>query len=326
MNAGRQPHPHDHGHGHPASAAPCATATSDAASRARVLGVAIGITLAFAVVEAIGGWWAQSLALLGDAAHMLTDSLALVLSFIAARLSALPPSAAMSYGWRRAEVIAALLNALLMIAIVAAIAWAAVERLQTPLPVQGGAVMLIAAIGLLVNLLVLWQLHGAHSHALNVRGALLHVIGDLLGSVAALASGVVIWFSGWTRIDPLLSLLIAALILFSALRLLNDVLRVLMEATPSRVDLEAIRGSLLSLPGIRDVHDLHVWTLAGDRLLLSAHLAIDDDQVWPEQLLAAQRRLRDQFDIGHATLQPESPRYRESLLREGGEDLDDHCH
>ena len=324
MSAGHPPGHEHHRHSHGES--PCAANAGDAAGRARILAVAIGITFAFALVEAIGGWWAGSLALLGDAAHMLTDSVALVLSFVAARLAALPPSSAMSYGWRRAEVIAALLNALLMLGIVAALVVAAVDRLAAPHPVQGGVVMLIAAIGLVVNLLVLRQLHGADSHALNMRGALLHVIGDLLGSVAALTSGLVIWLSGWTRIDPLLSLLIAALILVSALRLLRDVLHVLMEATPRRVDLDAIRASLMALPGVGGVHDLHVWTLAGDRLLLSAHLSIEDDLSWPDTLVAAQRQLRDAFSIGHATLQPESPRYRDSLSRGGVEDLDDHCH
>jgi cobalt-zinc-cadmium efflux system protein len=310
----------------PPSAAAVAAHAGDAAGRARVLAVAVGITFAFALLEAIGGWWSGSLALLGDAAHMLTDSFALLLSFAAARLAALPPSSAMSYGWRRAEVIAALLNALLMVGIVAALTLAALERLQTPRPVQGGTVVLIAAIGLLVNLLVLRQLHGAHSQALNMRGALLHVIGDLLGSLAALCSGLVIWLSGWTRIDPLLSLLIAALILGSALRLLRDVLRVLMEATPAEVDLDAVRGELLDLPGVHAVHDLHVWTLAGDRLLLSAHLAVEDDQGWPRILIAAQRRLRDRFGVGHATLQPESSAYRAALKSSADEVLDDHCH
>jgi cobalt-zinc-cadmium efflux system protein len=303
-----------------------ARGAAEASARARALAAAIAITLGFAVVEAVGGWWAGSLALLGDAGHMLTDALALLLSLVAAQLAQRPPSASMSYGWRRAEVIAALLNALLMLLIVAAIGNAAVGRLREPVPVQGEAVMLIAGIGLVVNLMVLWQLHGAHSRALNIRGALLHVIGDLLGSLAALASGLVVWLSGWTRIDPLLSLLIAALILVSALRLLRDVLRVLMEATPAEVDLDAVRAGLLGLPGVRAVHDLHVWTLAGDRLLLSAHLVVDDDRAWPQVLIAAQRCLRDRFGIGHATLQSESAAYRAALKSSAGEVLDDHCH
>ena len=317
-------HPH-HATGGAHSGQACSPASEDAAERARALSWAIGITFGFALVEAVGGWWTGSLALLGDAGHMVTDSGALLLSLVAARLAQRPPSATMSYGWRRAEVMAAGLNAVFMLLIVGALIHAAIGRLHDPRPVQGAMVMLIAGIGLVVNLLVLRQLHGAHSDAINMRGALLHVIGDLLGSLAALASGLVIWLSGWTRIDPLLSLLIAALILFSALRLLRDVLRVLMEATPTEVDLDAIRARLAALPGVEAVHDLHVWTLAGDRLLLSAHLSIADDAAWPEQLLAAQRRLRDEFGIVHATLQPESHAYRRAA-HTAGEVVDDHCH
>ncbi len=301
-------HQHSHSaHAHdPAAPGPGA---GDAGRRAHALGIAIAITFVFAAVEAIGGWWAGSLALLGDAGHMVTDSAALLLSFLAARLAQRPPSAAMSYGWRRAEVMAALLNALFMLAVVAVLVITAIDRLRSPVPVQGGLVMLIAALGLLVNLLVLWQLHGAHSHALNMRGAVLHVIGDLLGSVAALASGLVVWLTGWVRIDPLLTLLICALILLSALRLLRDVLAVLMEATPAEVDLNAIRERLRALDGLEAVHDLHVWTLAGDRLLLTA-----------------QRLLRDEFGIAHATLQPESPAYLRAAEAAGEADIDDHCH
>lgn len=318
-------HHHDHAAGDP-HATPSRHGVSEAQGRARALGWAIAITFCFAAVEAVGGWWAGSLALLGDAGHMVTDSAALLLSFLAARLAQRPPSAAMSYGWRRAEVMAALLNALFMLIVVTALVISAIDRLQNPVPVQGGMVMLIAAIGLMVNLLVLWQLHGAHSHALNMRGAVLHVIGDLLGSVAALVSGLVVWLSGWVQIDPLLTLAICVLILVSALRLLRDVITVLMEATPAQVDLDAVRARLLALEGLDAVHDLHVWTLAGDRLLLSAHLSVSDDAAWPRLLLAAQRLLRDEFGIGHATLQPESPAYHRAARAAGEADIDDHCH
>lgn len=318
-------HHHHHHHAEDGAAHGHATDAAGAARRASALGGAIAITFAFALVEAVGGWWTGSLALLGDAGHMVTDSGALLLSFIAARIALRPPSATMSYGWRRAEVVAALLNALFMLLIVGALAHAALGRLREPVPVEGGVVMLIAALGLVVNLLVLRQLHGAGSGTVNLRGAMLHVIGDLLGSLAALTSGLVIWLSGWTRIDPLLSLLIAVLILVSALRLLRDVLHVLMEATPAHIDLDAIRARLAGLDGVEAVHDLHVWTLAGDRLLLSAHLSIADDAAWPALLVTAQQRLRDDFGIGHATLQPESPAYRRAA-QAVGEVLDDHCH
>lgn len=309
-------------HAHPYHPAAQAGAQS-----AHALAIAIGLTFAFALIEAVGGWWAGSLALMADAGHMLSDSAALFLAWGAARLAQRPPSARMSYGWRRAEALSALINAVLMFAIVLMLVPAAIDRLRDPQPVLGGSVMVIAGIGLLVNVLVLRTLHGADQGALNTRGAVLHVLGDLLGSVAALAAGGVIWLTGWTAIDPLLSLFIAALILVSALRLLRDVLDVLMEAVPTRVALDAVRQRLLETDGITGVHDLHVWTLAGDRLLLSAHIGIRDSQSWPTLLITLQRLLRDEFGIGHATLQPEPPEYAAKLsIASDGEALDDHAH
>lgn len=301
-------------------------ATADRA-RERGLRLAIFLTLGFAAVEAAAGWWAGSLALLADAGHMVTDSLALLLAWFAASLSQRPPGPRLSYGWRRAEVFAAVINALLMLAVVAFLVPAAIRRLQSPTEVQGAGVLLVAAVGLVVNLLVLRILHGADRGALNTRGAVLHVLGDLLGSVAALVAGGVILLTGWMPIDPLLSLLIAALILVSALRLVRDALHVLMEAVPGGIDLDGIRAHLLALPGITAVHDLHVWTLAGDRLLLSAHVGVARIEDWAQVLAACQRSLRDQYGIGHATLQPEPPEYTR-LAHDPACDapLDDHAH
>jgi cobalt-zinc-cadmium efflux system protein len=302
-----------------------------AALRESGLRAAVFLTAGFAVVEAIGGWLSGSLALIADAGHMITDSFALMLAWGAAHLSRRPPDAHHSYGFRRAEVLAALINALVMLGIVAFLVYAAIGRLQNPRAVLGGMVMLIAAIGLLVNLVVLMRLRRADRGALNTRGALIHVIGDLLGSVAALSAGTIIWLTGWTPIDPLLTLVIAGLIVFSALRLLRDVVRVLMEAVPSSVDLPQVRQAILATGGVTGVHDLHVWTLAGDRLLLSAHVQIDAAERWPDILPALQRSLRDGFGIGHATLQPEPPEYTRALrcdpcVEGGPEPLDDHQH
>lgn len=314
---------HTHAHAH---AAPLA-AEQAGRLRERALRWCIGLTFGFAAVEAVGGWLTGSLALMADAGHMVSDSVALLLAWGAARLSQRPPDARLSYGWRRAEVIAALINALLMLGIVALLLPAALDRLQQPRAVMGGGVLLVAAIGLLVNLAVLRILHGADRGALNTRGALLHVLGDLLGSVAALTAGAVVWLTGWTPIDPLLSLLIAALILVSAVRLLRDVMHVLMEAVPAGVDLAAIRATLLGVPGVTAVHDLHVWTLAGDRLLLSAHVGIADSREWGSLLARLQRELRDGHRIGHATLQPEPPDYLDTECEDcEGAPLDDHAH
>ena len=267
---------------------------------------ALVLTLGFAVVEAAGGLWSGSLALLGDAGHMFSDAVALGLAMLAAWVARRPPSTRHSYGLARAEVLAALLNGLLMLAVVTGIVVEAIGRLQAPRPVPGLAVMAVAAIGLFVNVLVLTVLsRGAHD--LNTRGALLHVFGDLLGSVAALVAGAVIYFTGWTPIDPLLSLAICVLILISTLRLLRESLHVLMEGVPRHLDLEVVGRSLAAVPGVRSVHDLHIWSPASGQVALSAHVVVEDLSRWTATLEALQGVLILRFGIEHATLQPETP-------------------
>ncbi|MCK7598340.1 cation diffusion facilitator family transporter [Microbulbifer sp. CAU 1566] len=262
------------------------------------------ITLAFAVVEAIGGWISGSLALLGDAGHMVTDSFSLALGAVAALLAQKPASREMSFGWGRAEVLAAIFNAVFMLLIVIGIAIAAFHRLRDPQPVQGGMVMLIASIGLLVNVAVAWVLHRGEQ-TLNIRGALLHVMGDLLGSVAALIAGAVIYFTGWTPIDPLLSVLICVLILFSSLRLLRDAVDVLMERVPRELSLPVVGEAMAAVDGVRSVHDLHIWRLDSSMISLSAHIVVDDLSAWPQVLERLRKTLIQRFDIDHITLQPE---------------------
>lgn len=276
---------------------------SHAVHRDHLLWAAL-ITVGFAAVEALGGWWAGSLALLSDAGHMVTDFTALGLAALASRIAQRPPSERHSYGLGRAEVVAALANALFMLAIVVGIAVSAVHRLRLPQPVQGDAVAAIAAIGLAVNLAVAWTLsHGEQT--LNTRGALLHVLGDLLGSVAALSAGVAIHFTGWTPIDPLLSLLICVLILYSSLRLLREAVHVLMEGVPLHLDLARIGHRMARTEGVRSVHDLHVWALSSGRIALSAHLVVDDLRGWPSVLDSLRVLLHDRYGIDHVTLQPE---------------------
>ncbi|MEE8118867.1 MAG: cation diffusion facilitator family transporter, partial [Gammaproteobacteria bacterium] len=220
----------DHNHSH---------SNNGASSSQRSLILALILTTAFAVVEAMAGWLSGSLALLSDAGHMFTDSAALAIGALSAWLSKRPPSARHSYGWKRAEILGALINALLMVGIVIAIAITAIDRLRTPHAIDGTIIMLVAAIGLIINVGAAWILHRGEQN-LNVRGAWLHVMGDLLGSVAALVAGIVIWLTGWTPIDALLSLFISALILLSSFRLLNDVTRVLMEGVPKNIDLPEV--------------------------------------------------------------------------------------
>lgn len=262
------------------------------------------ITLAFAMVEAIGGWISGSLALLGDAGHMITDSFSLALGAVAALLAQKPASREMSFGWGRAEVLAAMINAVLMLLIVVGISIAAFNRLRDPQPVQGGMVMVIAAIGLLVNIAVAWVLHRGEQ-TLNIRGALLHVIGDLLGSVAALVAGAVIYFTGWTPIDPLLSVLICILILFSSVKLLRDAVDVLMERVPRELSLPVVGEAMAVEEGVRSVHDLHIWRLDSSMISLSAHIVVDDLAAWPQVLERLRKTLIQRFDIHHVTLQPE---------------------
>jgi cobalt-zinc-cadmium efflux system protein len=265
---------------------------------------ALALTLGFSLVEAIAGWWSGSLALLGDAGHMLTDSLALGLAALAAILARRGPSPRHSYGWGRAEILAALLNALVMIALIVAISAEAIRRFVDPQPVAGGAVMAVAFVGLLVNLVAAWLLSGDRSN-LNVRAALLHVLGDLLGSIAALVSGAVILLTGWTAIDPLLSLLIVLLILVSAVHVLHEALHALMEGVPRNLDLERVGLAMAATEGVVSVHDLHIWALSASRVALSAHVVLAHMGEWPAVLSRLRDTLERDYGIDHITLQPE---------------------
>lgn len=264
------------------------------------------LTLGFAIVEAAGGWFTGSLALMGDAGHMFSDSAALGLAWLGMWMARKPPSVKHSYGLMRAEVMVALVNGLLMLAVVTVIAVEAIQRLHAPTQVQGAEVMLIAFLGLVVNLIVAWRL-GHDQHNLNSRAALLHVIGDVLGSLAALAAGAVIYFTGWLPIDPILSLFISALILFSTLNLLREVLHVLMEGVPHHLDLGTVGRAMGEVAEVREVHDVHIWTLSSSVVALSAHVVLQDMEAWPRVLPALRELLHQRFAIDHVTLQPEIP-------------------
>jgi len=263
------------------------------------------ITIAFALVEALGGWWTGSLALVSDAGHMITDSAALVLGALAAWMARRPPSRRHSYGLGRAEVLAALVNAGAMLLIVFALAYEALVRLEKPHPVNGVVAALIALAGLALNLWVMRRLT-PHQHDLNARAARLHVIGDALGSIAALLSGALIALGGWTVVDPVASLVICVLIGISAVRLLRESLHALMEGVPHGLSVEAIGAEMARVEGVLSVHDLHVWTLSGSRAALSAHVMVRSLQHWDRTLHALQTRLHEKFGIDHVTLQPET--------------------
>lgn len=282
------------------------------------------LTLGFAAVEVGVGLWAGSLALEADAGHMVNDAAALILAAGAAWLARRPPSPRHSFGLGRAEFMAALVNSIGLLALVGWLTVSAVERFQAPQAVQGVAVSVTAAIGLAINLLVAWLLARGERN-LNTRAALLHVLGDLLGSVAALLSGLVIAFTGWMPIDPLLSLVIGALILVSSLRLLREALHGLMEGAPFNVDPEMVGRALAGVPGVASVHDLHIWAVKAEQPLLSAHLVVRDITHWERVLEASHALLSRQFEIHHATLQPE-PMTRTVHWRKLPRHQDDHVH
>jgi cobalt-zinc-cadmium efflux system protein len=279
-----------------------------------ILLLALCLTLGFAFVEAFAGWWAGSLALIGDAGHMLTDSFALGLAALAAWLARKPPSTKLSFGMGRIEALAALSNGVLMLIVIVSICWHAIERLITPQPVAGGAVTMVALIGLIVNILAAWLLSRG-GNDLNTRAALLHVIGDLLGSVAALASGLVIQFTGWMPIDPLLSMLICGLILASTASLLRQVFTTLLDGVPEHLSLDEVGVAMAAQPGVASIHDLHIWSLGASRTALSAHVVIAGGSDWDEVLPRIRDMLKARFGIDHSTLQPEAPQTQPLVFR-----------
>jgi cobalt-zinc-cadmium efflux system protein len=268
------------------------------------LGWAAVLTIVFAAVEATTGLWSNSLALLSDAGHMLTDSLSLWLATAAAWFSRRPPSPRHTYGYGRLEVLAALFNAGFMGALVLAIGWSAIQRLKAPLAVDGNTVTWVALAGLAINLAVAWVLMRGEQD-LNTRGALLHVMGDLLGSVAALVAGLVITWTGWMPIDPLLSLLICALIGVSTWRLALDALHVLAEGVPAGLSLQAVGKRMAAVAGVATVHDLHIWAISSTHLAASAHVVVQDLAHWPQILADLRHAVHHDFGIDHVTLQPE---------------------
>lgn len=273
---------------------------------ARPLWWALALTLGFAAVEAVSGWWANSLALIGDAGHMFSDAVALALAATAMWFGRRPPSARHSYGLVRTEMIAALFNGLLMLIVVVGIVIEALQRLRATesSSVAGGTVTVVALVGLAINGAVALMLSRGRDN-LGTRAALLHVLGDLFGSVAAVIAGVVIFFTGWTPIDPILSLLICILILYSTLRLLREVLHVLMEGVPRHLDLNAVGLSLAKVQGVNSIHDLHIWTLASGMPALSAHVVLTDMSSWDTVFREIRSLLHKRYAIEHVTLQPE---------------------
>lgn len=294
-----QGHSHDHGSG----SGPAA----DGGSSTRLL-IAFLLTGGFMLVEIVAGLWTNSLALLSDAFHMLSDTTALGLGALAARVSLRPSTPEKTYGFRRFEVLAAFANAVLLAVFGAGIAVKAVGRLADPQPVHAGGLLAVAALGLALNIGIFVWLHLAGrkrgARNLNEEGVLWHVAGDTLGSLAALAAGVVILRTGWTGADAAAGLLTAAVLLFGAQRVLRRSAHILVEGAPEGVDPAAVRATLAGFPQVRAVHDFHLWTLTGRDAYLSAHLELDPGPRAPGEVTAALRRdLRTRLGIHHITLQ-----------------------
>jgi cobalt-zinc-cadmium efflux system protein len=293
---------HRHAHGAHAH-------THDALSargRSRLLFVLV-LTAVYMLAEAAGGWLTGSLALLADAGHMFADVAAIALALVAARFGAKPASATKTFGYYRLEILAAFVNGVALAAVSLFILYDAYGRwLAPPVLERGGLMTAVASGGLLVNLVCAWLLHGDHARDLNVRGAWLHVIGDALGSVGAIAAGLLVTLKGWYAADPLFSALIAVLIIWSSWNLIREATNVLLEGTPAHINLAAVEGAILSTDGVEDVHDLHVWTITSGREALSAHVRHTPAAAPAELLRSLRSKLHDQFGVDHLTIQMET--------------------
>jgi len=283
-------------------------AAQAAAANRRRLTLALCLAAVYMVAEVVGGLLTGSLALLADATHMLSDVAALSMALLASWVVTRPSGLRWTYGLARAEILAALAQGAALVAVAVLIVLEALERLADPPAVLGPGILAVASGGLLVNLVGLWVLGAGRHENLNIRGAWLHVLGDALGSVGAMIAGFLIWRFGWQWADPAASLAISALVLVSAWHLLREAVDVLMEAAPRHLDLEQIEAALAGLPGVRQVHDLHVWTIGNGEISLSCHLVAageGSDGLLSEAYLL----LGSRFGIDHATVQIEPPRF-----------------
>lgn len=298
-NAHNHPdHGHGHDHDHDHSHVPAVTQTNE-----RKILISFVLIFVFMIVEAAGGFFSGSLALLADAGHMLTDTAALGLSFAAFRFGRRAADQQRTFGYMRFEVIAGLVNALTLFAIVGWIAYEAIERFQTPQPVMAGPMMVVAVVGMIVNIFVLWYLTRGDTEHVNVKGAILHVMGDLLGSVGAIIAAVVIWYTGWTPIDPILSVLVSLLVLRSAWMLFKRTLHILLEGAPADADTVKITAHLLqNVEGIEKVSHVHVWMITSGRTLATLHIQPKNGVDVPSLTKRVEQELRDKFKIEHPTV------------------------
>lgn len=291
-------HGHTHGHGHGHSHA-------HNTDEGRLL-IALAITACFMVAEIIGGFLSGSLALIADAGHMATDTAALALAWLSTRQARKPATPVRSYGHHRAQVLAAFVNGAALIGLSIWIVGEAIHRFFAPVGVLGGPMLIVATLGLAVNIIAFFVLQGGSKDNINMRGALLHVLGDLLGSAAAIIAAIVIIFTGWMPIDPLLSIFVSLLIVRGAWRLVASSWHVLMEGAPEGFDLDDMSDKLkAAAPGVTDIHHVHIWGLTPDKPIITLHARIAEGANHNETLLRLHRALADQFGLTHATIQLE---------------------
>lgn len=314
-------HHHDHGDGH-------GHHHHGKGASKRALLVSFVIITLFLIVEVIGGFLTNSLALLSDAGHMLSDASALLLSLIAIHIAARPPTAKRTFGLQRFEILAALINGVTLVVISLIIFWEAYQRLFDPPQVASGKMIIIATIGLLANIAAAFVLmRGDYKDNVNVRSAFLHVLGDLLGSVGAIIGGILMWSFGWYIADPLISVIVAVLILLSAWRVTKDSVNILLESTPSRIDSTEVESKLNQLAGVTKVHDLHIWTVTSGFDSLTCHLIVEDDLPSYPILNEALELLQHEFGISHATIQIENSSVTHGDLHcQGGAASHSHSH
>ncbi|WP_306316630.1 MULTISPECIES: cation diffusion facilitator family transporter [unclassified Streptomyces] len=306
-------HDHDHGHSHGPT-----TGTAAAAHRGR-LRIALSITMTVMVVEIVGGLLADSLALIADAAHMATDALGLAMALIAIHFANRPASDQRTFGYARAEILAALANCLLLLGVGGYVLYEAIERFIEPAETAGGQTIVFGLIGLVANMISLSLLVKGQQESLNVRGAFLEVAADALGSLAVLISAAIILTTGWQPADPIASLVIGLMIVPRTVKLLRETLNVLLESAPKGVDMAQVRAHILALPGVEDVHDLHAWTITSGMPVLSAHVVVSPDvlgSIGHEKMLhELQGCLGDHFDVEHCTFQLEPTGHAEHEAR-----------
>ncbi|GHB36501.1 cation diffusion facilitator family transporter [Streptomyces umbrinus] len=307
-----------HSHGHAHGAADGGGGTAAAAYRGR-LRVALWITLTVMVVEIVGGIVANSLALVADAAHMATDALGLAMALLAIHFAGRPPSGNRTFGYARAEILAALANCLLLLGVGGYVLYEAVQRFVTPTETEGGLTAVFGLIGLVANMISLSLLMRGQKESLNVRGAFLEVAADALGSLAVLVSAVLVLTTGWQAADPVASIVIGLMIVPRTWKLLRETLNVLLEAAPEDVDMAAVRSHIRALPGVEGVHDLHAWTITSGLPVLSAHVVVGAealDTIGHEKMLHELRTcLGDHFDVEHCTFQLEPDGHAAHELR-----------